>query len=227
MKKSQTKAGKGEGLGIAASRRGADMFAAAERHSQRVRLLKTVIPVVAVLLGMLFLAVTVFRPESKVDLTAEGVSLSDGRIVMASPKLDGTTRDNKPYTMQAERAFQNVKTGEIELQNITAGMPFTDTQTAALTAKGGWYDNKQRQLKLTQDIVLKTTGGMIARLQSADIDMNAKHLSTGDPVDITTSQARLTAESMQVSDGGKVLVFDGHVRMTIQPSALSPAQTSN
>ena len=142
---------------------------------------------------------------------------------MAAPKLDGVTKDNKPYKVQAERAFQDVKTGVVELEKISAALPFTGTQTATLTAKGGLFDNAKRTLKLTSGMELKTSDGMTARLKSADIDMNASHLSSNDPVDITTPQARLTAESLSVSDGGKVLVFDRKVRMTIQPSAFNNA----
>ena len=208
------------GLQISASRRSADMFAAAGRHSRHVRILKTAIPLVALLLGGVFVAATVFRPEKQIEVSAEGVSLSDGRIVMAAPKLDGVTGDNKPYTMAAERAYQNVKTGEIELEKITADLPFTGTETAKLTARGGLFNDGKRTLKLSQDIILKTSDGMIAKLTSAHIDINGQHLRTADPVDITTPQARITADTMSVSDGGKVLVFDRKVRMTINPSAI-------
>ena len=227
MTKAQLHAGNNAGPGQSASRRSSDMFAQADRHSRRVRMLKIAIPVIGVCAGGLFLAATVFRPRIDVNVSAQGVSLSDGRIVMAAPKLDGVTRDNKPYSMVAERAYQNVKTGEIELENISAGLPFTGDNTAALTASAGWYNSGTRKLKLSDGVVLKTTDGMTATLKSADIDINSRYLSTAEPVDITTAQARITADSMTVMDGGKVLVFDRKVKMTIDPSALDGAATSS
>lgn len=210
-------------MGISVSRRSAGEFAAAGRHSGRVRLMKTAIPLIALVMGGAFAAMTLFRTETKVDVSAEGVSLSDGRIVMAAPKLDGVTKDNKPYKMQAERAFQDVKSGEIELEKITASLPFTGSETASLSAKGGVFNDGKRTLKLSDDIVLTTSDGMIVKLKSADIDINKQDLSTSDPVDIKTPQASITAETMSASDGGKVLVFDRKVRMTINPSALNQA----
>ena len=206
------------GFGASASRRDERLFAEAVRHSRRVRLLKVAIPLVAVIMTAMFAGATLLRPAG--GMSVEGISMSNGRIVMAAPKLDGVTKENKPYRMQAERALQNVKTGEIELETITASFPFTAGANGTLNAKAGLYDNNKRTLQLSDGIVLKTTNGMVANMQSADIDMNSQHLSTDRPVDITTSQARLTAESMTVIEGGKQLVFERKVRMTINPSVL-------
>lgn len=216
------------GAGAAASKRPVDLFVEARRHSRRVRFLKLALPVAGVVATGLFLGATVFRPQVNVNVSTDGVSLSDGRIVMASPQLDGVTSDNKPYRMKAERAFQDVKTGEIELEKIRADMPFAGDVTAELTAATGWYDNANRKLDLKDGVLLNTSDGIVAKLGSANIDMGARHLRTSDPVDITTPNARITADSLEVSEGGKVLVFDRKVKMTIQPSALDKmAGTAN
>jgi lipopolysaccharide export system protein LptC len=205
-----------------ANRRDADLFAVAGRHSRRVQFLKFAIPVFALLAGGVFAMATVFRPGAPVVVSTDAVSLSDGRIVMASPKLDGVTKDKRPYKMQAERAFQDIKNdGLIELEKLSALLPFGPVNTATLSAVSGVYDNTNRKLDLNNEILLKTSDGMTAKMKSAKIDIANNHLSTSDPVDITTQNSRITADSLEVSEGGKRLIFDKRVRLTIDPSKMN------
>ncbi len=205
-----------------ANQRDADVFALAGRHSRRVKLLKFAVPAFALLAGGVFAAATVLRVEAPVSVSSDGVSLSDGRIVMANPKLDGVTKDNRPYKMSAERAFQDVKKdGLVELEKLVAQLPFGPTNTATLSAVKGIYDNSNRKLDLANQIVLTTSDGMVVKLNTAKIDIGNNHLSTTDPVDITTSNSKITADTMEVSEGGKHLIFDKRVRLTIDPSKMN------
>lgn len=205
-------------------RRVADQFAAAERHSRRVRILKFAIPAAATI-GAIFLAlVTIFRSEIPGEVSTDSITLSDGRIVMSNPKLDGLTGDKKPYAMRAERAFQEIgRDGLVELEKITAELPFGTGSTALLKAGGGFFDNSRNTLDLGKSIVLTTSDGMNAKLDSARIDIGKSALVTDKPVEITNSGSRITAGSLKVSDGGKLLVFQSNVRLTIDPKKLNNA----
>lgn len=212
------------GLQSAANRRPEDAFAMAGRHSRRVRILKIFIPFAAVLSAGLFSAATLFRGGEPVEVSTDGVSMSDGRIVMANPKLDGMTGDKRPYKMQAERAYQEVKKdGLVELEKITADLPFGLNTTARLKAGGGFFDNSKSLLDLAKGIEMTTSDGMHAVLKSARVDIGKNGLSTSEPVDITTNGSHITADSMQVSEGGKLLVFERRVRLKIDPKKLSAA----
>lgn len=201
-----------------------DRFAAAERHSRRVRLLKITIPVVATIGVVLLAAVTVFRQGSPVAVSTESITLSDGRIVMSNPKLDGLTGDKKPYAMRAERAFQEIgRDGLVELEKITAELPFANNSTAQLRAGGGFFDNARNTLDLGKSVEVTTSDGMTAKLDSARVDIGKSELKTDKPVEITTSGSRITAESLSVSNGGKLLVFETNVRLTIDPKKLNKA----
>ena len=218
MAESQAQASRTSSLQLSAHKRAADEFASADRHSRRVRLAKFVIPLLALLAGGFFAAKTFFRAEVPVDVSAAGVSLSDGRVVMANPKLDGMTGDKRPYKMQAERAFQEVKKdGLVELEKITATLPFGKETTADLTAGAGIFDHSKNLLDLSHSVLLKTSDGMVARLTSAAIDIGHNTLVSNEPVDITAKGSHITAESLRVSDGGKHLIFDKKVRLSIDP----------
>ncbi len=212
------------GLQMSANRRGKDAFASAGRHSRRVRFLKYAIPVAALLSVGFFGAATFFRGTAPVDVSTDSVSLSDGRIVMANPKLDGMTGDKRPYKMMAERAYQEVnKDGLVELEKITADLPFGIDTTATLKAGGGFFDNSKSLLDLAKGIEMTTSDGMRAVLKSARIDIGKNGLSTSEPVDITTIGSHLTADSMKITESGKLLVFEKRVRLMIDPKKLNPA----
>ncbi len=218
MAGSQAQASLISSLQLSAHKRAADEYASADRHSRRVRLAKFVIPLVALLAGVFFAAKIFFRNELPVDVSTAGVSLSDGRVVMANPKLDGMTGDKRPYKMQAERAFQELKKeGLVELEKITATLPFGKETTADLTAGAGVFDHGKNLLNLTHSVLLKTNDGMVANLTSAAIDIGQNTLVSNEPVDITAKGSHITADSMHVSDGGKHLIFDKKVRLNIDP----------
>ncbi len=225
MAKARTASGPSHGLHVSAHRRGKDEFVSANRHSRQVRFLKLAVPAVSLAAAAFFASATFFRSEAPVAVSTDSVSLADGRIVMANPKLDGITGDKRPYKMKAERAYQEVKKdGLVELEKITAELPFGDKTTASLTAGGGFFDNSLNRLDLAKDILLVTSDGMQAKLKSARIDISKNGLSTSEPVDITTNGSHITADSMQISEGGKLLVFDKRVRLTIDPKKLNNAK---
>ena len=67
-------------------------------------------------------------------------------------------------------------------------------------------------------MTVTTTDGMTAKLNSANLDMNAGSMSTGDPVEILYKGSKITALSMNMADNGRVIVFENRVRVDIEPS---------
>ena len=60
---------------------------------------------------------------------------SNGKLVMANPKLDGYTKDNRPYSMTATRALQHIdKHGMVELEGIDARVPVERRQDRQIGA---------------------------------------------------------------------------------------------
>ena len=90
-------------------------------------------------------------------------------------------------------------------------------------AGGGFFVFVRNVLDLGKDVELKTSDGMTAKLASARIDIAKNSLSTDKPVDISTAGSRITADKLSVSEGGKRLVFETNVRLTIDPKKLNNA----
>ncbi|WP_048645485.1 LPS export ABC transporter periplasmic protein LptC [Nitratireductor soli] len=204
---------------IHGSERGADAFARATRHSHRVRLLKFLLPLSAVALTVAFLGYSFLSsvPRGAVDLAT--ASIEGGSLVMSSPELNGFTSDDLPYKMTAERARQKIG-GEdiIELEGIRARVPVDKENFATIEAADGVYNRGENRLDIDSRISLKTTSGITAILESAQIDIGGSSLETSKPVEIELDGTRIAADSFAASDGGKVFVFDKRVRVTIDPS---------
>lgn len=203
-------------------------FASARRHSHRVRKLKFVLPVGAALLVAVFAGWTwlgALPGGGAINIAAIG--LEDGRLVMADPKLEGFTGDDRPYTMTAMRAIQDLGGGgRIDLEKIDARLPFDDEGWMTVVAEAGVYDSDAGTLDLDTDIKVVTSRGVTALLRSAAVDMAAGSMSTQDPVDITMDGTRIEADSMVVQDNGAVMIFERRVRVEIDANRMRAASAA-
>ncbi|EEY08634.1 conserved hypothetical protein, partial [Brucella pinnipedialis M163/99/10] len=204
------------GMRFGASEKADSLFHAAQRHSVRVRVLKTALPVAAIALAAVFSWYTFLAtPASsvKVEVNTGGET---GKLVMKSPHLNGYTKDNRPYSMTAAKATQDVKnSGAITLEGISARLPVGEKGHATVEAASGVYDNANGRLQLDKDFTVTTDNGLRAQLHSADVNLKSGQIATDKPVDIRNGTTHILADSMQVKDNGKVLIFENNVHMTV------------
>lgn len=209
-----------------ASEKAATLFHAAQRHSVRVRVLKTALPVAAIAVGIVFSWYTFLATPAapvKVEVNTGGES---GKLVMTSPQLNGYTKDNRPYSMVATKAVQDAKnSGVISLEGISAQLPVGDEGSAQVEAASGVYDNANGRLQLDKDFTVTTDNGLHAVLRSADVNLKSGQVTTDEPVDIRNGTTQIKADSMQIRDSGKVLIFENKVRVVIDGSAVSGNKT--
>ncbi|UUP17935.1 hypothetical protein NTH_02411 [Nitratireductor thuwali] len=208
------------------SERGEEAFAKAERHSRTVRMLKFVLPTSAVVVAVAFFGYSMLSSGGMASVDLGSASIEDGKLVMSNPSLDGFTDENLPYHMTATRARQPIgsETAAIELEGIEATVPIDSGNSASISAEAGTFDRHGNMLRLDTAITLETTSGIRARLSSADIDIAAGTLSTGDPVAIELKGMSIEADAFSASEGGKKLVFDRRVRVTLDPESIRRAQ---
>ena len=199
-------------------------FRVAQSHSRKVRLLKITLPILAILMAAAFFGYSWILSPPGIDVQLEGAAFADGKLVMANPKLDGLSNGDRPYTMTAARAVQELDNqGMIELEQINAKLPVAKTDWAVVKAERGRYDRSKNTLEMTNDITVTTSDGMVARLNSALVDIDKGNLQTSDPVDIERPGTRIRSDSMTILQNGKVLVFEKRVRMHIDPGQVKAA----
>lgn len=203
----------------------ASAFGRAQRHSRRVRLLKIVLPLIAGVIAIGFPVYSYLVTPAPIEVKADGSAFSDGKLVMANPKLEGLTKDNLPYALNALRAIQSA--GEeslVELEKIDAKLPVSAGNIVTVGAAHGIYNREANTLELDKEITVSTTDGIVAKFKSAFLDIEKGTMKTTQPVDITRPGSRITADGMTVKDNGKVVIFEKRVRLNIDSATQKAAQ---
>lgn len=195
-------------------------FRDAARHSRWVRLFKRGMPV-AVVLGLVIVGGLAWLDPFRipVDLPVElgRASLSGSRIKMEFPKLSGFTDDNRGYNLTAESASQDLTApNRIDLEQIKASIELAEQGWARLTAKIGSYDTKTQDITLGEGIEFSTKDGYAGKLQDAAISMREGRLVSEHPVELTYTDARLTADRMEVSQKDARALFTGNVTLVFK-----------
>ncbi len=210
--------------GTAGSGRADAAFRSANKHSARVRLLKFILPLAALLIVCGFAVRSWMSVPDGLSVNLAGTAIENGRLVMADPKLDGFTKDNRAYTMTAVKAIQDIgDASRIDLEGIKAKLPFNTSNWLTVDAATGLYDREANQLNLGKAITVVTDNGVRAMLTSATVHIGGGDIKSNEPVDIVLDGARLQADSMTIKDNGAIVIFDQRVRMNIDPKRMQTA----
>ncbi|NJL07142.1 MAG: LPS export ABC transporter periplasmic protein LptC [Methylacidiphilales bacterium] len=194
------------------------VFRTALRHSRRVRVLRILVPAVAVVMILAPLLYSAIRSIAiTVPLGDFGrLVLSGSKLTMESPRLAGFTKDNQAYEVAARRAQQDVTQPHlVELEDIRAKVDLADKGRADMTAEHGLFDAKTEILTLSRGIFLKSTEGYEGRLTEAKIDVRAGTIVSSQPVELKFLQGDLRANSMDLRDKGQIVRFEGGVVLNV------------
>ena len=196
----------------------------AQRHSRRVRVLKFAVPLLAAAIAIAFPVYSYLKAPISISVQADGTAFSNGKLVMANPKLNGFTKQKLPYSLTATRATQDVgQQAVIDLEGINAKLPVATDNIVSVDAEHGIYNRDANTMNLTSDVSVTTTDGLAAKFKSIFLDMGKGSMKTSNPVDVSRGGSRITADSMSVEDNGRLVVFENRVRVNIDPTALKAA----
>lgn len=199
-------------------------FRRARRHSAHVRLLKFGLPVAALVMVAAFAGQSWISSVVPDAVSIGGAAIESGRLVMADPKLEGVTSQNRAYSMTADRAIQDIGAADrVDLEGIRARLPFESDNWIEVGASKGTFDRTANTLDIDSEVTVKTDTGITALLKSARLDIGAGNLDTDDPVDISMDGTRVLADSLSVRDKGAVMVFQNRVRVVIDAKRLQTA----
>jgi lipopolysaccharide export system protein LptC len=192
-------------------------FRSARRHSRIVRMLRRVIPIgsLVAFIGLIVLPfINPFGPLS--GLSVGPINLSGSRVTMEMPKLTGFRKDNRPYEVTATSASQDIrKPNLVDLTDMKARLEMESSGWVRLESKKGTFDSQKEQMQLNGDIKVITDTGYQAFLKSADIDFKAGTILSREPVRVSMGETTITADTLDVTDNGKVIVFAGRVSTLI------------
>ncbi|QCI98957.1 LPS export ABC transporter periplasmic protein LptC [Agrobacterium larrymoorei] len=200
-----------------------DPYALARRHSARVKKLKVALPVAAALVSLAFIGVSLARTWVPDEVSLQSATIEDGKIVMEKPALAGRNNKGFDYSMNADRALQDITSPNLmTLEKVLAAVPMNDI-VAQVVAQEGIFDRATNKLKMTAPFDINLSNGLKAKFQSANVDLKAGTMDSTDPVSITTQEGSIVAESLHIADNGKTITFSGQVRARIAASTIQNA----
>ncbi|MCZ4090544.1 MULTISPECIES: LPS export ABC transporter periplasmic protein LptC [Sinorhizobium] len=198
-----------------------DAYASAARHSALVRRLKVVLPLAASVIAMIFVAVSFVRAFLPEELQLETATIEDGKIVMQNPAISGRNKQDISYSMKAQRALQDIANPDlITLETIHAEMPVNETLIATVDAASGIYDRGANTLDMNAPFTISMNNGVNADFQSAYLDINAGEMETKRPIAISMKGGSIIAQTLRMTDKGRIVTFEGMVRVNVDPSTI-------
>jgi len=196
-------------------------FQLANRYSRRVRGLKMGLPIVGALIIGSFIAVAMTAHHLETPFGIATIDLTDGKVVMDSPKLNGFTSSDSKYEIVADRALQDLNDPKkVVLEKIGATLTLSDGNVVSVQANNGKFDIEGENLKLNAGVNVHMSSGYDAQLENAVIDIKTGIMKSDSPVFIKAEIGEIRADSMVVRDNGKFVFFENRVRMVIQPNKI-------
>ena len=204
-------------------------FAAAARHSRKVRVLRVAVPTVVVLAMAAIVAVSVFNPFRmllpKLPVDMGNLVVSGTKITMESPHLAGFSTDQRPYELWAKAATQDLTDPDhVELSVLRTKVMMEDKSTVTMDARTGYYDSKQQLLDLRKDIFLQSSTGYEAKLTQAHVDINKGTVTSDEHVDVKLLNGTLSADRLRILNSGEVVRFEGNVVMNLVMDPPTPPE---
>ncbi|MEP1208830.1 MAG: LPS export ABC transporter periplasmic protein LptC [Rhizobiaceae bacterium] len=199
-----------------ANMRGADDFNRAAQHSKLVAALRTILPLSALAIIVLFcgLAITTQLPDA--DVTVDAIGLKQGKLVMERPTMAGFDKNSRPYDVKALQAIQDLaQPGKVMLREIVAKLPVDSSSFANIEARSGVYDTSNEKLFLDKSVTITGARGMDLTLEDADFDIRSGTMASENPVTANSSSTKISAESVRVEENGNRILFNNRVKMTI------------
>lgn len=196
-------------------------YSKAVSHSKLVRFLRKFLPISSGVIIVFFIVLSIIRTSLPEGLVIESAGLEDGKLVMRSPVLVGQTSNDLPYRMTAKRAIQVIgQSSIITLEDIAAQVPLNSENDSFIEAFEGIFDQEKEFLTFTQPYTVTTSSGLKAQFIDGEYNVDTGAFESESPVDIRFDGGWLTSNTMQVAEGGETLMFEGDVRMKIEPRML-------
>lgn len=209
------------GTGSAAS------YRRALSHSGRVRRMKILLPILAIVISLGFVAVSWIKTIIPDNFSIGGATIENGRIVMLKPAISGRNGDGISYFMNARRALQAIlNPNDIALEDIEAAVPIKGDLIARVKGRAAKFDRATDKLQMTAPFVVTLSSGVVVHFQAAQMDPHAGLLQSDRPVTVNAKDSTLVANSIKITGRGSVIAFDGKVHVVISPSAFNKSKST-
>ena len=192
------------------------------RYSRFVRVMKLLLPALAVALLLLVAAWPQLDPANdRLGLGLSELSIEQpDNISMLNARFSGFDEKNQPFVITADVASQAPEDENlVNLELPKADITLDDGTWLALMAREGLYDRDVETLDLIGQVGFYHDAGFELHTESARIDLAAGMASGGDPVAGHGFFGEIEAEGFQMFERAERILFIGPSRLLVYPGA--------
>jgi lipopolysaccharide export system protein LptC len=185
----------------------------ARRYTGFVRSMRIALPTLALLtLGLIVIWPGLQSRVGGVQLSFANIESVNSELRMMAPRLTGTDKQNRPYTITAKTAVPEINDSNlIKLDSVDGDMTLADGTWVNLTAPFGVYDKFLRRLELSGPIAFNTDKGYEINARSASVDLSKGSIISNEPIALQGPFGTLEANEARLTERGGRIHFDGNV----------------
>jgi lipopolysaccharide export system protein LptC len=194
-------------------------------YSRFVRVMKMVLPALAVvLLGLVVAWPRLHLDDDRFRVGFAGISAkSVQNLAMVNARYFGVDKNNKPFTVTADRAEQaEGKPDEINLDQPKADFTSRDGAGVFLGADRGNYHQKAQLLDLANNVSLYHEKGYELHTEQAQVNLGDNTAWGDHPVQGQGPQGRLQGEGFRIRDRGGDVLITGRSNLTVRGASAKP-----
>ncbi|HEX3674398.1 MAG TPA: LPS export ABC transporter periplasmic protein LptC [Rhizomicrobium sp.] len=193
------------------------------RYTRFVGVMKRSLLVAALaVLALVLVYALLPRPQNKMAITAETVSILKGDLQMLKPRLTGLDDSGSPYVVTADTAIQDAHHNRrAKLFNIDGDLTQKkDNSWISLHAPSGLLEADIHKLHLNGPIAIFSDDGYEAHTMAADVDLSGGIVRGKRMIVGQGPLGNLRADKFALDRDKHMVFFYGNVRMTIYPNAM-------
>ena len=135
------------------------------------------------------------------------------RFAVQGSDVSGFDDDSQPYKISAVEAKQDTSSPNlVHMRTVSGLLRRPDGKPMDITAKNALFNSKDKSLRLTGQVTIKMAGSFTANMDTADIDVKSKVLTSGADVLVLMDGGQITSTGIKVTDNGAHVIFKTRVR---------------
>ncbi len=144
-----------------------------------------------------------------------GEAVKTDRTTLSRPTFSRFDRKGQTYTVTSKSAAQQVDNPAVVLlDEVKINLRLKpSTGDVVVTSSKGAYDADKRRLRLVGNVRIVSQQGYSAALSSAEVLLDARRITTSEPVFVTLPNGTIEGNAAELSDDGDKLRFFNKVRL--------------
>jgi lipopolysaccharide export system protein LptC len=188
----------------------------------RVRRLRIILPIIALLLLAIMIGWPYWqdlRDEIAPLLTTEAPPapvINQPESEVANPRFVGTDKKNRPFTILADKAIQSTDGGVIELVNAQADMTLDNGHWLALRAENGLYNRDRQTLDLSGHVMVFHDSGYQLDTDIVHVEFDTMTAESSSPTAGSGPLGEFHSQGFIVGDSGDIVTLKGQSHILLR-----------